>query len=143
MDCLLLFATSLLAATIVPMSSEGALAAAVALRPAEWGVFLAVATLGNTLGSVINWMLGRALAAGQGRRWFPVSPESLEKARQRFQRFGTWSLLLAWVPWIGDPLTVAAGVLRVPLGLFVALVLTGKFARYFVVAWAARELMGP
>jgi membrane protein YqaA with SNARE-associated domain len=142
MDLLLLFATAFLAATVVPMSSEAALAALVALDPGAWVLLLAVATAGNTLGSVVNWGLGRALAAGQGRPWFPVRPESLDKARRWFGRFGAWSLLFAWVPWVGDPLTVGAGLLRVPLGVFVALVGTGKLARYLAVAWAARALAG-
>ena len=141
MDFLVLFATSLLAATIVPMSSEAALAAIVAIDPGSWVAFLAVASVGNILGSVINYFLGRAIAAGRASRWFPVSPEAIDKASQRFARFGTWSLLLAWVPWIGDPLTVAAGLLRVPLWIFVVLVGTGKVARYLVVVLSARELV--
>ena len=140
MDLAALFATAFLAATIVPFSSEAALAGLVALSPAAWALYVAVASAGNTLGSVANWGIGRALAAGRERPWFPVKPATLDRARAAFARFGTWSLLFAWVPWIGDPLTVAAGLLRVPLPRFVALVGVGKTARYLAVAWGAREV---
>lgn len=136
-----LFLASLLAATIVPLSSEAALAAAVSTDPPSWVPFLAVATLGNTLGSVVNWALGRALLRFRDRRWFPVGPEALDRAQRRFARWGAWSLLLAWVPWVGDPLTVAAGAFGVRIGTFVLLVATGKLARYLAVTWGVLEAL--
>jgi len=140
MELAALFATAFLAATIVPFSSEAALAGLVVLDRDGWPWLVMVAAAGNILGSIANWGIGCALAAGRERPWFPVRPATLERARATFGRFGTWSLLFAWVPWIGDPLTVAAGLLRVPLPRFIALVGIGKTARYLAVAWGALEV---
>jgi membrane protein YqaA with SNARE-associated domain len=70
----------------------------------------------------------------QSRRWFPFTPETIETASQRFAAYGHWSLLLSWVPVIGDPLTLIAGLLRVPVRRFLVLVATGKAARYVALA---------
>ena len=94
---------------------------------------LAVASVGNTLGSVVNWLVGRFLLRWRERRWFPIGAAALERATAWFARFGVWSLLLAWLPIVGDPLTLVAGVLRVNFWLFVALVALGKTARYALV----------
>lgn len=131
-----LFFGAFLAATFLPFSSEVLLAAALAEgMHAPW-LLVAVASLANTAGAALNWALGRFLLHWQDRRWFPVSPAALARASARFNRYGAWSLLMAWVPVIGDPLTLAAGVLRVPLPLFLVLVGAGKTARYAAVAWA-------
>ena len=137
-----LFAGSLLAATLLPFSSEAMLAALLAARPGEVWPLLAVATLGNTLGSVINWWIGRFASTYRGRRWFPVAPARLERASRWFGRWGLWSLPFAWVPVVGDPLTVAAGLLRVDLPRFVLLVGAGKALRYAAVAVGLDALMG-
>jgi membrane protein YqaA with SNARE-associated domain len=110
------------------------LAGLLATRAGELPLLLAVATLGNTLGSVVNWLIGRAVERLRDRPWFPVSPERYAKAEGQFRRFGLWSLLFAWLPIIGDPLTVVAGALRVPLLPFVLLVGIGKAARYAAIA---------
>jgi len=94
---------------------------------------LAIATFGNTAGAVVNWWLGRYLIRYQNARWFPVSADQLALAEQRFMHYGIWSLLFAWLPLIGDPLTFVAGTLRVPLRQFILLVGTGKCSRYAVV----------
>jgi membrane protein YqaA with SNARE-associated domain len=83
---------------------------------------------------VINWLLGRLLACFEGRSWFPVSRAKIAKAEHWYHRYGRWSLLLSWVPIIGDPLTIVAGVLREPLLLFLVLVAMAKTTRYFAVA---------
>lgn len=137
-----LFAGALLAATLLPFSSEALLAGLLAARPGEAWLLLGVATLGNTLGSMINWWLGRFAAHWRDRRWFPVGPEKLDRAAAWFRRWGLWSLLFAWVPVIGDPLTVAAGLLRVELGRFVLLVGFGKALRYGAVALGVDALTG-
>lgn len=129
-----LFGASLLAATIVPFSSEVVLAAALAARPGDAVALLAVATAGNTLGSIVNYALGRWLLRFRDHRWFPVDAAKLDAAAARFRRFGTWSLLFSWVPVVGDPLTVAAGIARVPPAVFIPLVAVGKAARYALVA---------
>jgi membrane protein YqaA with SNARE-associated domain len=101
------------------------------------------ATIGNTLGSCVNWFLGREIVRFRDRRWFPVSLQQLQKAQALFNRYGTWSLLLAWLPVVGDPLTLVAGVLRVRFVLFLMLVATGKGLRYAVVIYMASRLLQP
>ena len=135
-----LFLAALLAATILPMQSEAVLAGLVigGLQPVA--ALLLVASVGNVLGSVVNWVLGRGIARFAGRRWFPASPAALERARGWYGRFGCWSLLLSWVPVIGDPLTVVAGVLREPLWRFLLLVTVAKVGRYLVLVWAVSGL---
>jgi membrane protein YqaA with SNARE-associated domain len=133
LDLLLLFAASLLAATIVPAQSEAVLAGLALAGNHSLVVLVAVATLGNVLGACINWLLGRYLEHFKNKRWFPVKEAALDKAARTYQRYGVWSLLLSWVPIIGDPLTVIAGLLRTPFPIFVLLVTIGKLARYVVV----------
>ncbi|MBT8138562.1 MAG: DedA family protein [Gammaproteobacteria bacterium] len=96
----------------------------------------AVATAGNTLGAVVNWLLGRYAAHYSNRDWFPFQRESLARGEAWFKRYGVWSLLLAWMPIGGDALTAVAGFLRVRFMLFLLLVGIGKGARYAVVILA-------
>ena len=128
-----LFLAALAAATILPMQSEAAL---VGLLLADYSPFwlVTVASIGNVLGSVINWYLGRGIAQFQSRRWFPVGPDGLARAENWYRRYGKWSLLLSWMPIVGDPLTVIAGVLREPMPVFLALVTIAKVGRYLVLA---------
>ncbi len=128
-----LFLSALLAATLLPAQSEGLLAALI-LEGSYffWGLIL-VASVGNTLGSVVNWWLGYHLQRFQDRRWFPFSRGSIEKAGERLRRYGLWSLLLSWVPVIGDPITLVAGFLRVRFWVFLGLVALAKTARYLVI----------
>lgn len=127
-----LFVTALLAATFLPFSSEALLAALVTQHYSLWGLW-AAATLGNCLGSIFNAYLGRECLRWQGRRWFPFTPDKLERAQRWFQRFGIYSLLLAWVPLVGDPLTFVAGIMRVKWLPFIILVALGKGLRYALV----------
>lgn len=136
MAYLSLFVAAFLAATLLPLSSEALLAALVYQQYAPALLWL-VATAGNTLGSCVNWYLGMQCLRWQDKRWFPASPHQLQAAQQRFQRYGQWSLLLAWVPLVGDPLTLFAGVMRVPFHRFALLVFCGKALRYAVVIWLA------
>ena len=125
--------SAFLAATILPFSSEAVLASlTVGSGHAIWVLWL-VATTANTLGSMVNWGLGRYCLRFSGRRWFPFSNAVMEAAGQRFRRWGQWSLLLAWVPVIGDPLTFAAGVMATDWRPTVILIAIGKAARYGVV----------
>jgi len=128
-----LFLSALLAATVLPMSSEAVIATMSASGEYHTGTLLVVASIANTLGSLINWMLGRYCLHWQNRKWFPVGPAAMELATNWFNHYGLWSLLLAWMPIIGDPLTLLAGVLRVNLWVFLALVAISKTARYAVV----------
>lgn len=129
-----LFLAAFSAATLLPMQSEAVLVGLLLTdRYAVWAL-LAVATTGNVLGSILNWLLGRYIEHHRHKRWFPVSDHKLEKARHAYQRFGRWSLLLSWMPVIGDPLTLVAGVLREPFWSFLLIVTLAKSARYLVLA---------
>ena len=136
-----LFISAFLAATILPFSSEAVLAVFYTGNPHDAWLLWSVATAGNTLGGLLNWALGRYCLAWQDRRWFPFKAEQLAKAQRWFDRYGKWSLLLAWLPVIGDPITFAAGILRVRIGLFIILVAVGKGARYAAVLAAAHGLL--
>ena len=128
-----LFFISFLAATILPFSSELTLAGLIATSNYNNLLLLIIASLGNILGSVINWILGfysRTLAA---KKWFPFKDKQIKKSSKWFSKFGKWSLLFAWVPIIGDPLTLVAGLLRVRFLDFIILVAIGKVSRYLVV----------
>lgn len=135
-----LFLAAFLAATLLPAQSELLLAGLYAAGGHSPGALLAAASAGNVLGSAVNWVMGRYLVHFQHRRWFPLKPESLDKATRWCRRWGAWSLLLAWVPVIGDPLTFAAGVLRVNFWLFLILVTIGKVGRYVAVMAAAASV---
>ena len=136
-----LFALAFTAATILPAQSETALVGLLLAGAASPALLIAAASLGNILGSVVNWMLGRGLEGFSGRRWFPASPAMLERATRWYGRYGRWSLLLSWAPIMGDALTVVAGVLREPLWSFVALVTIAKTLRYVVLAAATLSWM--
>jgi membrane protein YqaA with SNARE-associated domain len=129
-----LFLSAFLSATLLPGTSEAVLVAMLAAGQGNPVLLIAVATAGNVLGSCVNWLFGRFFAHFRERRWFPVSPGAMARAERWYRRYGVWSLLFAWVPIVGDPLTVVAGVLRTDLGWFLPLVTIGKFARYLAVA---------
>ncbi|MDE1568300.1 YqaA family protein [Aquabacter sp. P-9] len=129
-----LFFSALIAATILPMQSEAVLVGLLLATDYPPWVLVGVASLGNVLGSVINWLLGRGIHRFRRQRWFPVKPAALARSETWYRRYGKWSLLLSWAPVIGDPLTVIAGVLREPLPMFLALVALAKVGRYVVLA---------
>jgi membrane protein YqaA with SNARE-associated domain len=129
-----LFFSAFISSTLIPASSEAVLGYLSATSGSSIGLLIAIATLGNTLGAVVNWLLGRYCLRWRDRKWFPVKPNSLKRATLWFQRYGAWSILLAWAPIIGDPLTFIAGALRMNFWLFVLLAGLGKAARYAVVA---------
>lgn len=129
-----LFFAAFGAATLLPMQSEAVLVGLLISGHYSLWVLLTIATAGNVLGSGVNWWLGRSVERFKDRRWFPVSPRHLEKARTHYQRWGHWSLLLSWVPIIGDPLTLVAGVMREPFWRFLLIVTVAKGARYAVLA---------
>jgi len=137
-----LFLTALIAATLLPAQSELLLAGLLAGGEQPAWALITTAWAGNTCGSAINWLLGRYMYHLRGRRWFPVTPASLEKAGRWYRRYGRWSLLLSWAPVIGDPLTLAAGLLREPWKSFILIVAAAKLARYLVVAALALKWAG-
>ena len=128
-----LFAAAFGAATLLPLQSEAVLVTLLlgAAQPAL--ALLLVASAGNVLGSLVNWWLGRYLERFRGRRWFPVSEARLQQAQTWYGRYGRWSLLLSWLPVIGDPLTLVAGIMREPLWRFVLIVTLAKTTRYAVL----------
>jgi len=128
-----LFLSAFLAASVLPFSSEAVLGGMMVSDRFDQVWLLVVASTGNTLGAVVNWALGRFFIHFRDRSWFPVKEAELERATNWFNRYGSWSLLFAWVPVVGDPLTLVAGILRVPLLVFLVLVALGKTARYAAV----------
>lgn len=135
-----LFFSALTSATILPGTSEAALAALIASGDHAVWLLVVVATAGNVLGSLVNWWLGLYAEHFKDKRWFPVSAEALDRASRWFAKYGLWSLLLAWLPIIGDPLTLFAGVMRVRFVPFIILVTIGKAARYAMIAGGASAL---
>jgi membrane protein YqaA with SNARE-associated domain len=136
-----LFLSALLSATLLPGSSE----VLIAMRALEGYPALALwawATCGNTLGSTLNALLGRGLLHYRDRRWFPFSANDLERGHRGFERLGKWSLLLAWMPVLGDALTLVAGVLRLRWLEFLLLVGVGKGLRYALVLGFAEVFWG-
>ena len=125
----------MLAATILPLSSEVVLTTMLLTNLFDKNILLIVAGSGNILGSIFNWYLGKKITIFQDRKWFPVSPNQLNKSQKYFQKYGLWSLLLAWVPVIGDPLTLLAGVLKVRFSIFFILVSISKISRYVFILY--------
>jgi membrane protein YqaA with SNARE-associated domain len=121
-----LFGSSFLAATLLPGGSEAVLFGVLKLYPEQFWPALGVATLGNILGGMSSYLIGRLIPQKKDLRGLPV-----------LQRYGSPALLLAWVPFVGDPLCVAAGWLRLDPWLSVLFMAVGKFARYLAVAAVA------
>lgn len=137
-----LFLSAFSAATLLPGSSEALLTGYLATDKGSAVLLLAVATIGNVAGSAVNWGLGRFFIHYRERKWFPVSERNYDRAVRWYERFGVWSLLFAWLPIIGDPLTVIAGALRTRFVLFLLLVSIGKFGRYLLVVAVAVSWFG-
>lgn len=130
-----LFAAAFVAATILPAQSELLLGTMLVSGRFDATLLLAVATAGNVLGSVVNWVLGRYFAHYREKRWFPASPANMARAEAWFARFGPAVLLLSWVPVIGDPLTVLAGALRMRFTTFLLVVTLAKGGRYLFLVF--------
>jgi membrane protein YqaA with SNARE-associated domain len=118
-----LFASSFLAATLLPGGSEAALFGVLKLHPGQFWTAIGVATLGNTLGGMSSYLIGRVIPQKKGLPGLPA-----------VQKYGGPALLLSWLPFIGDPLCVAAGWLRLDPWLSILFIALGKFARYLAVA---------
>ncbi len=135
----LLFA-SFLAATILPAQSEAVLSALILLDQQSTVLLVTVASIGNIAGSIVNWFLGRGLGRLSTKKWFPVKAHMLKRAIDWYRKYGRWSLLISWMPIVGDPITVAAGFLREPIWSFVVLVAVGKISRYIILAYGVTQL---
>ena len=130
---LLLFVSAFFSATLLPGSSEVVLLGLLTAAKGTPFALIAAATMGNVAGSAVNWGMGRYFLEMKDRRWFPVNGAMLARAQSWFGRYGIGSLLLSWVPVIGDPLTLVAGVMKVPFPRFLLLVSIGKSLRYSLV----------
>ena len=128
-----LFSFSFLAATVLPFSSELTLAGLISTSNYDNLLLLVVASFGNVLGSVFNWSLGFYSRNLSIKKWFPFKKIQIERSSKWFSKFGKWSLLFAWLPIVGDPLTFVAGLLRVRFLDFIILVAIGKVSRYLIV----------
>ena len=128
-----MFGTAFGAATLLPLQSEIVFSAFQVQATVPLWSLLLVASVGNTLGSVLNYALGWQIPRFRNHRWFPVTEAQLDKAQAWFARYGKWTLLLSWAP-LGDALTVVAGMMRTRLWVFIALVGFAKTARYIVLA---------
>ena len=133
-----LFLAAFIASTLFPASSEAVLAGLVVGGAYDPWLLIAVASAGNVLGATVNWALGRWAAE---TRW--VQGRNVERAARWFRRYGAWSLLLSWLPVIGDPLTLAAGLARLRFALFLLPVGAGKVARYLAVFYLADWISRP
>jgi len=134
-DYLLIFVSAFGAATLLPFYSEILVVARLLSHPESWLLVWLVATTGNTLGAGVNWWLGRHVLRFQEKRWFPFGKDKLGMAQRWYQKYGVWSLLLAWAPVGGDALTFIAGVMKVRLDLFFLLTFIGKSVRYMLVIY--------
>lgn len=138
----LLFISAFLSATLLPGSSEAVLIGLLASGKGQPGLLITVASIGNIAGAVVNWGMGKYFLHFKDRLWFPLKDATNAKAQAWFTRYGSWSLLFSWVPVIGDPLTLIAGIMQVPIGRFLLLVTVGKVLRYSLLVgtwqlWAA------
>ncbi len=128
-----LFVVALVSATIMPMGSEPAVFAVVKMNGELFWPAVLVATAGNTLGGAISWAMGygakRAFAKERETRWFGW-----------LQRFGPKTLLLSWLPVVGDPLCVLAGWLKMPFWPCLLFMAIGKLARYLTMTWLLLEV---
>lgn len=129
----IVFISAFGAATLLPLQSEAVLVASLIKQQHPVWLLIFIASLGNILGSCVNWYLGLKVEQFKDKKWFPVSEKNLLKAEMTYQKYGYWSLLLSWVPIIGDPITLIAGLLKENFARFLLLVSIAKIGRYICV----------
>ena len=120
-------------ATIVPFGSEEYFATLLSLGKYNNFLLLVSASVGNVLGSVFNWICGYYINYFIKKSWFPIKKDKIKKGTDLFNKYGKWSLLLSWVPFVGDPITFVAGTLRFSFIPFIILVSIGKVGRYLII----------
>ena len=123
-----LFIGTFLAATILPFSSDALYLAILAATGDTTGC-LAVGTVGNWLGSVLTYWIGRWEWI---EKWFKVKPETLQKQKRYIDKYGVWLALTCWIPVIGDVIAIALGFYKTRPFWTAVLLLVGKFARFLV-----------
>ena len=124
-----LFLGCMLSATVVPFASEALLAGALLMGYGKWAVTL-VATLGNTTGGMISYLMGWLCKWEWLEKYFRVKREKLERMRDRVAKYGAWAALLTWLPFVGDLIAIAMGLMRVNPWWTLLLMFIGKLARY-------------
>lgn len=133
MDYIYLFFSAFISATLFPMGSE-ALFIYDINQNLNIYLLLFIATFGNSLGSILNYWFGYS-----GEEYLKqkniISDFKLNKYRLFFNKYGSFSLLLSWMPIVGDPITIVAGVLRYNIYKFIFLVTLAKFFRYLFLAY--------
>ena len=140
-DSILIFVSAFISATLLPFYSEALVVTTLINQPENWLIIWLTASLGNTLGAAVNWLMGRYLLHFKDHRWFPVKLGESSKAHSWYDKYGVWSLLLAWAPIIGDAFPFIAGIMRVRFALFFLLTFTGKSIRYLVVIYLTNIAM--
>jgi len=129
-----LFFSSLISSTLFPGGSEALLLYRLN-EGANPYAMVTIATIGNVLGSTITYGMGRLGNEAVHKRWLRMNEARVAQAERWFTKYGQPSLLFAWLPIIGDPLCLVAGLLRSPIWVFLILVTLGKFGRYVFLAW--------
>ena len=130
-----LFISSFLSSTIIPGHSEITLTTLIFLEKYSQLLLIFFASLGNILGSIVNWYLGIYMTKLEDKNWFPFKKKQLDKASSWYLKYGKWSLFLCWVPIIGDPLTIVAGMFRVSFFIFITIVSISKVLRYIFLGY--------
>lgn len=133
MALFLLFLSAFGAATLLPLQSEAVLLGLLSQTDYVAALLIVVASVGNILGSCVNWYLGIKAQHFKNKKWFPVSEQKLNHAQQLYHRYGFWSLLLSWTPIIGDPITLIAGLMRENFIRFLLMVSVAKIGRYVFI----------
>ena len=135
-----LFTVAFMVATIVPFGSEAYFVTLLSMDKYNDLLLIIAASFGNVLGSVFNWVCGYYVNYLIKKPWFPLNNNMIDRGNNMFKKYGKWSLLLSWVPFIGDPITFVAGTLRYSLLPFIILVSIGKVGRYLLIyislSWA-------
>lgn len=133
LSLILLFLSAFGAATLLPLQSEAVLVGLLHQAQHSPALLIFIASIGNILGSCVNWYLGFYIERYKDKKWFPVSETKLNQAQLMYQKYGFWSLLLSWVPIIGDPITLIAGLLKEKWIRFLLLVSLAKTGRYLFI----------
>lgn len=129
----LLFISAFGAATLLPLQSEAVLVTLLLKGQYSALLLISIATLGNVLGSCVNWWLGLKIEQFKHRKWFPVSEKRLQQAQSFYHKYGFYSLLLSWTPIIGDPITLVAGLFKENFWRFLGIVIIAKAGRYLFI----------
>lgn len=141
MAYLVLFFAAFGAATLLPLQSEAVLVALLLQAQHASFLLILVASLGNILGSCVNWYLGLKIEQFKNKKWFPISEVKMLKAKKIYQKYGFWSLLLSWTPVIGDPITLIAGLMKEKFWRFLLMVSIAKTARYIFIYLMLMEII--